>query len=243
MKPIEFQSFENAQAFAASDVDRVPEVVGIYAWYGVLDAGRKDWELENVDGVDAGQHRLLKLLQYHSARHASPPLRITALSRLAASWSGELESDAGNNLSEMLAGVKDGEEAGLAAISTALKSPALREAMVQALHAATPVLSSPLYVGISVNLRERLNRHVNQVRRARAVVARSPDARQRLLEEGRNFATRAVGSGFDVESLLVWVVKLEDMFRDRLDKNEARIVAEATEWLLNRWHRPPLGKR
>lgn len=236
--------FEHTQFFAASDVARVPKVVGIYAWYGLLDAGRKDWEYENIDGQDAGQKRLLTALQRHSTRYASPPLKVTARSRLEVGWDGELDSTAGANLVSILDTVRnDEDQGGLAAIKATLGSPSLRAAMMSALNAATPVLSSPLYIGISNNLHDRLNKHVAQIRRYLHAIRRNPEAQARLLEEGSNFAHRAVGSGFAIESLQVWILNLESLLEEPIAENDMRVVAEATEWFLNRWHRPPHGKR
>ena len=130
-------------------------------------------------------------------------------------------------------------------LQASLESRDARLLMVKALEIAMPVLSAPIYVGVATCLNTRLSQHVNDINKLSSAVNDDPEVRQRLREKGKsNFAQRAVAAGFTPESLQVWTCNLDLLIEDlESQSHDARAVAEAVEWLLNRWHRPYLGRR
>lgn len=226
-----------------TDPRRAPDAPGLYAWYGHLDAGPVDWELDPAAGEDKGRERLLALLNHHSARNNPPPLELRATANLNLGWRGDLDSTAATSVREVMDDMRDDEGSGPSALKRTLGSPVRREALVHALWQATPILSAPLYVGVTESLESRLRDHLDDLRRALDVVRRSPESREILRRRGKTFGARAVGAGYDLESLRVFTLNFDDVLDGQLDAAQARTVAEAAEWLLNRWQRPPLGRR
>lgn len=231
--------------FRSTDLDDAPETPGIYAWYSVLAIGPKDWELDIIGGVDRGIERLGQVLARHSSRFSTPPLEVSAIGRFTASWKGRLFSDGVQQMQRSLSTTS--QEPSTSShppfLSQVLAGPHLRKALVDILGLATPLLSSPLYIGVSDDLRRRLREHAGMLQRCAKVVARDPSARERLLEEDTQFAFRAIGSGLTLENLEVWTLDLSSALAKQYSNQDLRTLAEAAEWLLNRWHRPLHGKR
>ncbi|MEO1268522.1 MAG: hypothetical protein AAFX99_10520 [Myxococcota bacterium] len=226
--------------------------VGLYAWYGVLDAGPKDWELDLDGDTDRGIERFRALLGRHTLRYTPPALAATAKGTFSTFYQGNLEEQSASALRRVLTDghePNDEEESPYTILrakrlSETLESAQMRGWLVQTLGVATPILSAPIYVGVSDRVQERLSTHVRQLRQFSHAVAARPEDRQQLLEaEKSSFASRAVGMGFTVDTLEVWVLDIERLLDGEHDKAKLRTLVEAAEWLLNRWHRPLLGRR
>jgi hypothetical protein len=234
-------------------VDQAPKAVGLYAWYGEFDAGPMDWKVD-VDpesSRDLGIDRLLQATSRHSARYYPPPLEVSVSGRLLRRWEGRLSSTASALMRKKLASPPSPEESetdtgldatGASALGKVLERPTLRGAFVDLVSLTAPVFSSPLYVGVTDDLRRRLGEHARDLEKFAGAVDRNPDVQSRLQQADKNFACRAVGSGFPPDALSVWTLNLETLYRD-LPAEDARVLVEAVEWLLNRWHKPQLGKR
>ncbi len=241
------------QPFTCSTVEQAPAAPGIYAWYSLLGAGPKDWDYEVVDGSDAGIGRLRSLLEKHTARHEAQTLRMEATGAFAQRWVGEVRETSNRALQRVLSGedVDEGSDASYGKIApkmrATLDNPQMRKALVRILQVSTPLISAPLYIGVATELRQRLQQHADEIVKVSHLVAGNAEKRNAVLEKGRSagrFALRAVGAGFTPESLVVWTLNLESMLEDQgLKTDKVRDVAEAAEWLLNRWYRPALGKR
>lgn len=237
--------------FTCLEVDEAPDKPGLYAWYGLLKVGPQDWEVSLVDGEDAGQRACRTLLQRHTARYTRLPLNLEAQGTFGSSWKGKLHDLTAEKLRGILAGdqpkdIGDNNEnkAYQTAIENVLSSSMLRKVMLEVLQVATPILTAPVYIGVASSLRTRLRQHTEQLFRFSEAVARSPDARETLINASKStFASRALSMGFTPDTLTVWTLNLAPMYPDKEDQEALRTVAEACEWLLNRWHRPILGKR
>lgn len=230
--------------FAPNQVATAAEHVGIYAWYPVLDAGEADWRIEFKSDVDLGIERMRSLLQRHSARFNTPPLEVHAVGRLTAQWRGSIPGSSGSSLEEFLSCPAEDEGAShRTAFHAVLNAPGQRKRLVEILRFAVPIFSAPVYVGISDNLRRRLRDHVRDLMNLYETVQKDPDVRIRAQQKDMNFATRAIGAGFTPDTLEVWTLDLESAFEDATDPEGLRDLAEAAEWLLNRWSRPLFGKR
>lgn len=239
------------QLFSLETVSQAPKAAGLYAWYAGLNAGLKDWELEVVDGIDVGTDRLRNLLKRHTDRYCFRELEATALGAFSQTWSGQLQDQTANMLRSVLAEPTDIQEQDnydqqrAPKLQSTLESRDKRRLMVKALEMALPVLSAPIYVGVADCLHTRLSRHVREINQLTNTVINDPASRQRLRKEKKtNFALRAIAAGFSPENLQVWTFNLDLLVEELGSKTQdARTVAEAVEWVLNRWHRPYLGRR
>lgn len=239
------------QIFSLETVSQAPRATGLYAWYAGLNAGLKDWELEVIDGVDVGTERLRSLLKRHTDRYCVQELETTALGAFSQTWVGQLQDQTANTLRNVLAepnGVQEQEsydQKRAPKLQSTLESRNARRLMVRALEIAMPVLSSPIYVGVADCLQTRLAQHVREVNKLASTVNNDPSTRQRLREVKKtNFAVRAIAAGFSPDNLQVWTCNLDLLVEELGSKSQdARTVAEAVEWVLNRWHRPYLGRR
>lgn len=243
---------EHFARFTIESISQVPDKVGLYAWYSRVAAGPADYEVDLQDGRDAGIKRFRMLLQRHTERHTAPPLRTDAHGAFSAHFGGLLEDLTVRTLQIALSGrvvdeADDYERKRTTALNDSIEQPRLRRALVETLRVSTPVLAAPLYIGISINLRSRLAVHVSQFQRLSDLVRRDPGARSQLQAQPKSFAIRAVARGFTAEHLEVWALDLQTLLLEDEGKNaspdQLRQVAEAGEWLLNRWYRPYLGRK
>lgn len=243
---------QRIRSYRCQDVDEAPEDVGLYAWYARLDAGPPDWNLDLQNGLDAGVPRFRSLLKRHSERFVPAPIALTGRSPFSATWSGSLESDVADLFNALEGHAPDGgdpcdpdttyRKRRAERLMETTASPELREALVQTLAAATPFLTSPIYIGVTKHLRTRLGRHRAQLLEEAAALRKDPGRREALLKSS-DFGARAAAAGFSASELVVWTVNLTQTLAGVTDRERQRVVAEAGEWLLNRWHRPLLGRR
>ena len=247
-----FEDFESYyQLFSLETVSQAPKASGLYAWYAGLNAGLKDWELEIVDGIDVGTDRLRSLLKRHTDRYCFRELEATALGTFSQTWTGQLQDQTASSLRSALAAstnvqAQDGYDQKRAPkLQSTLESREKRRLMVKALEMALPILSAPIYVGVADCLHTRLSQHVREIHQLTNTVLNDPASRERFRNEKKtNFALRAIAAGFSPENLQVWTFNLDLLIEDLEGKTQdARTVAEAVEWVLNRWHRPYLGRR
>lgn len=232
---------------------KAPDAVGMYAWYGRLDAGILDWQYELVDGKDVGINRFRTLLQKHTSRLTPPPLVTTAVTTFSTLYKGTLEEQGINFLRSTLDSIaeasnsQDGVEATSAKLLLdAIEQPKMRAWLVKIFSVVNPIISAPIYIGVAKSLNERLGTHVSHLQKFSAAIAKEPLRRKELLQGPKSsFGSRAIGMGFTLESLEVWTLNLEQLLEvsNPSEKDNLRAVAEAAEWLLNRWHRPMLGRK
>lgn len=229
--------------FTCLNLDEAPEGPGLYAWYAQLRAGPRDWQVEIHNGSDRGEEACRELLRKHTSRFALPKLSLEAQGAFSSQWAGELHDRTLEEIAEALAGGTDAP-ATTSKLDETLESEAAREALLLALSRATPILAAPLYIGVATSLRKRLRDHRDDLFMLEEAIRKRPSLRDELLtsENLPNFATRATAAGLGPDSLIVYTIDLNDIAQNQ-NEVSARQIAEAAEWLLNRWHRPPLGKR
>jgi len=229
--------------FSVQDVGKAPEQPGLYAWYGKLDVGPADWAEHLVDGEDLGARLLRDVLRRHTTRFQNRGLHAeVSSSSFRMKWTGELSDVTTPELAELLT---DRLPAGQSPddrrlLPQALEHAKLREALVTTLQITSPILSSPLYIGVSDNLRRRLGDHVRALYR----LMRSDDRSCDLEPDQRDdFASRAHDQGFTDATLEVFTFNLGELLSTDLRGEQLQAVRLAAEFILNRWHRPVLGKK
>lgn len=237
--------------FRCSEIHEVPTGPGLYSWYGLASAGRGDWELRLNGDQDLGAINSRNFLKRHTSRHAAPSLDVEARGGFSTRWQGEVRAVSADDLLRTLDGALEAgtpaedDERPAPKLQATLDAPKLREALFGVLDRASPVFSAPLYIGVATSLRTRIEQHTKQLlalwdRRSSSAEDLEKETRDRVR---KTFAYRAVSRGFSPDSVEVWTLDLAEIGPEGLSLEDRRIVAEACEWLLNRWHRPALGRR
>jgi hypothetical protein len=236
------------------EIRQAPASPGLYAWYGTIVAGPPDWEQDLQGDKDQGEVNSRQLLRSHTSRYHGPKLEVQATGGFSTVWSGSIEDSSNQKLQEVLDSEQRWEDDPddpdfyhpAPKLQQTLADPASRKLLFQALGVCTPVFASPLYIGIAKNLNARLGQHSRMMFKLWDVYSRDPAKFELVLQNQKfkgQFAVRAVQRGFSPETVEVWTFPLETINEDHLSREQLRVIAEALEWLLNRWHRPPLGRR
>jgi hypothetical protein len=239
--------------YPMTEVANAPDRPGLYAWYGRAAPGPQDL---------ATREAVRNYIALHTRRFTTPTLTLQAKSTFRRSWAGSLNETTSIQFDKLLGlspeasealeqGLPPSEDSDLnpdelrGALNEVLADDGLRDVLIESLNNAIPLLTSPLYVGIAKDqtLRERLRSHhrgFERLKRAHPTI----DDRRRLLAELRakgksSFAAHALASGFTADSLEVHCLPLPP----ELDDDQGRNMLPAVEYLINRWHYPPFGRR
>ncbi|MHA7630835.1 hypothetical protein [Corallococcus sp. M7] len=234
-------------------IDRAPDSVGLYAWYGQLSFGPKDWEQQMSAGVDEGEKTCRSLIQRHTTRYTSPQVKLEGRGTFSTTWRGSLEDATTEQLRAIISGevasseprwhTHQDDQKRFDKFQYVLARSDLRGTLLNALKFCTPFISSPIYIGVATNLRDRLKQHTDQLFKLAELVAKKPENRKKLYESDKStFASRALAMGFNEDTVVVWTINLGSLFQE-IERDDLRAIAESAEWLLNRWHKPLLGKR
>lgn len=229
--------------FDSTNAELAPTTPGIYAWYGKIDIGLADIKKDiSDDGHDYGITRLIDALIRHTTLYKEPDLNANISSRFQHTWTGTLSASPESDVADALSG-KDKFQMKFSAYD-ALKKESQRTRLSQLLERATPYISSPIYIGVATNLRTRLKEHIHDLRKVSEHID-DPQYRDRIYDALKNkktrdiFAIRAVCAGFTPDTLEAFAIPLDSPG----SVDEARNLAEIAEFMLNRWHRPLLGRK
>ena len=231
-----------AQHYTFLELTKAPDSPGLYAWYGSLALYPADYRDDIAGEVNLGVVRLRESLARHTARFDPRARRLSGRAEFGARWRGELQ-DAGRTAirrkilgSSAPGGDMDG------ALDSATSSEFLRRELVSILQSAQPALAAPLYIGVTNSIRRRLREHVNLYNDLKDAVSRDPERLADLKRASENqrteFAHRVVAAEFEPENLSVYVWP----YSSSLTPAEVDSLLKSAEWLLNRWHRPILGR-
>lgn len=224
------------------EVSRAPDSPGLYAWYGSLALFPADYKDDIVGGVNFGISRLRESLARHTARFDPRPRRLSGRSEFGARWRGQLQ-DSGRAAIRSKIIRPDASSAGIdSSIRTATSDETLRKELVSLLQGAQPTLAAPLYIGVTNSLRRRLREHVDLYNELKDAILRDPDRladlKRSIENERTDFAHRLVAAEFEPENLSVFAWP----YTTSLSSAKTDSILRSAEWLLNRWHRPLLGR-
>jgi hypothetical protein len=233
-----------------NELDQAPDSPGLYAWYGVLRSGRGTWGVDIERGADQGEARSRRALHLHTEHFASAPLAVSVESAFSARWSGGLQDDTFASLRATLENdeeqtQEESDRAAAPKLQNTLHTATMREALFNALEQSAPIFAAPLYIGVAESLHQRLTRHSHNllVHTRRAAKTSNYFSNVTDAKIRGTFGFRAARQGFSPDNLEVWVLDMAAVTEKGKDVHQLREVAEACEWLLNRWHRPQLGRR
>lgn len=168
--------------------------------------------------ASSDRDRFRALLDLYDAPLATPPsLRLTARmsNNFGSSWKSTGLQAANKPMPKSVEGVVEQAD--------------LRQALWEGLstaRAVVPFISAPLYVGETTGLRGRLLEHLKQLEQ----FGKDPES----IDE-TDFAGRAARLDLVPDLLQVWYVSFE--------YSMSHSVIVAIQDLLNRWHRPVLGRK
>jgi hypothetical protein len=105
------------------------------------------------------------------------------------------------------------------------------------------VFSSPVYIGVAENLRDRLKTHRRDFANATEYLQGNPDDSLKMKSRGKSFGYRAAARGIAMENLVAWVMDLGELVDPDTSVDTLREIAESAEWILHRLYSPILGRR
>ena len=226
--------------FKTTELERIPAVPGLYAWYAVPVIGQPDWQTDFDDeGRDQGGQNFSSLLAKHTRRLRTPEMSIDAKGHLWSSWTGSLTETGTQRLAELLDRLAPLEEPQTAKdLHWTMQNSSARQLLATVLLDASPQLSAPVYIGVATNLRRRLSQHIDTLAKARDTI----NSGARLGDPLRGtFGGRAAEAGLGVDDLRIAVLPV--LAFAELSTPDLRRIAAAAEFVLNRWHHPLFGER
>jgi hypothetical protein len=194
------------------ELDGAPQSAGIYAWYVDFPMGAMDWQPHVTAGADLGVMAAFTTLRDFATYHRQRPIRLRGAGDYDASWSGALRaSQLDQQITRLLAGEElDLSESGnstAASLAQVLHHPTERELLGDALREITPIFSSPVYIGVASNLRERLATHRGDYEKAHKYLEQNPDHRESL-EQSPKFGVRLAAANVPLDYLVVYTLEV-----------------------------------
>lgn len=211
--------------------------------YGQLSIGLHDWNAADSDD-DEGGRRLLRLLVKHSQRFVGGQMDVEARYSFDTRWTGRLGDTAGKEFAEFLSPMSSNTPRPdpFSVLKSVVSDKSTRRVLVSVLQSTVPTIAAPIYIGKARSLRSRLAQHHDQILRLHERVSTDPEFRNRLPLKPR-FADRAVSLGFTPSLLHVFTWDLSPFVSDSLPIAKLARLANGLESLLNRWHKPLLGRK
>lgn len=204
-----------------SEIDLAPETPGVYAWYSRLVISKAD-----IDGIvkRVNEAKLLGEVQARDevedaldrfifSPYRETPYQVALRGQLKPKFSGEVAHEP--TRSESLVGRLAANPERFRAISDILKS-------------AAPWFTAPLYIGMAINLRNRLKQHRSKIVELRDL--QGYGSIEEVPEAG--FANQVVARNFDPTNLFVHIAEVN------VDTGEHNDL----ENILNRINYPIFGR-
>lgn len=234
----------NTLRLAFGDVSRAPQVPGLYAWYARPTLFKADIKYALQDGEDVGQTRTRSVLARHTARFDPLPKRLYSRSAFGGKWRGEMSDQGRSRIRRTLLQNPPLQKNSIEQkIFSATTTEEKRKYLSEVLEAAHPVIASPIYIGVTNNLKRRLKEHTEGFLEVKDYCRRIDGYLARLKEQidwkGADFAQRAAAAEFSSDNLFAMILPLESGF----DEDDHQDLLHSAEWLLNRWYTPTFGRK
>lgn len=217
------------QLFAFKEISDVEVRPGLYAWY---------LKMHLTENNISSAENILEALRRLSSESRYPDLEIQLVGHLSLDLRGSLE--------HVWYGHDDNTYSGL--LKEVVEQPEERRVLYNIFNSAVPLLTAPLYIGISRNVQGRLLTHKKLMRSYQEKTAEAESALKAVvpvddpeaLRQDMNFARRVIERGIDPSHLVVGVIYVDQR---RVPQQRVRRAIEAAETLLNRIFHPILGRR
>ncbi|MHB8712503.1 MAG: hypothetical protein ACYC9T_09365 [Trichloromonadaceae bacterium] len=207
--------------FEFDNLDLAPEGAGIYAWYM-----RPELRLADLSDKDLTINNLFRLAKQLSL----PGFEVEARGHLSLSLKGRLDH---------VCLAPENSPGFTSSVESILDNDKKRELFAKILNTATPNFMSPLYIGVTINIRQRLRQHRQDIENFR-IMQRSGFGDSAIDNAKQKFALEIVKRGIPSRRLQVYV---SSGFDSNSDPEAERETAEAVETILNRLFYPILGRR
>jgi hypothetical protein len=232
-------SQQSPEQLSPLDIDRAPESAGIYAWYAQLGLADEDWKPNEQGGLDLAVGYLSNAVTSYARIHEPSPVNLTGKGTYELPWLGTLRRSS-------IADTHEGREETAASMHLAelAENPDVRKLLISLLRAATPMFASPLYIGVTTNLRSRLTEHTKTYEDARAALREDPSLASRMQFDGDSFGKRLAATGLQLDYLQCWILPASLHSDENYGSTpSAGDVAKEAEWILQRIFLPVLGRR
>ncbi len=202
-----------------SDAEPIP---GIYAWYLRIRPGNKDTETPE-DFLKSIKRRTEELQYPTMSMQARGHFRLNMQGDLKHLWYGHEKNKFPDQLIETLSNSEE------------------REMLSKILEFAVPLLTGPLYIGVSKNLQSRLQQHVKLIQEYHESISQltAIDSSESF-ENDKNFAGRIVERKINPNRLVVCISYPP---YPQFPSERIRKTIETAETLLNKIFYPILGRR
>ena len=199
---------------------------GLYAWYLRIRIGRGN--IETYQNFSKALKRVTEQIRHPTlTMQLKGHLNLNMKGDLKHIWYGHHEQQFTKKFEEML------------------NSPEERELIREILDLAAPLLTAPLYIGVSKNLQQRLQTHMRLIEKnikrhqEDTTLDNHVDSTDSL-QNDKDFAERIVERNIDPNHLIVGVTYVS---HPNLLVEKIRKSVETTETLLNRMFYPILGRK
>jgi hypothetical protein len=220
------------------ELSKAPDAPGLYAWYAQLGLTDQDWEPDPQDGVDRAAGYLTSAVREYARIHEPRTLHLNGTGTYQLPWTGMLKRSS-------IADSREGGEDTAAAsrLGELAADPAVRRLLISLLRRSTPVFASPLYIGVTDNLRMRLSKHMKDYEAAKNAFGQNPSLKLGRQFEGKTFGERLAASGLQLNYLQCWILPAKLHTQDENSSASVRDVTDAAEWILQRIFLPVLGRQ
>jgi len=208
--------------FSFGEVPDVDPKPGLYAWYLRMKPGKSN--IKSPENFSTALKRITEQICYPTlTMQLQGHLSLNLKGDLRHIWYGHDENPFSNQFQEIL------------------NHPEEREILSDILELTVPLLTGPLYIGVSKNLQARLQQHTQLIQEYQKDATQFfPIDSEESLENDKNFAQRIVERKIDPNHLVVGVVYVS---HPHLSSERIRKTIETAETLLNRMFYPILGRR
>jgi hypothetical protein len=202
-----------------TEIELAPPRTGIYAWYSRMRISKADINdiVKKVQSAEDAQtaRNLIEgaLDRFVFNPYRESPYKVLLRGQLKPKFIGDVEHEPSRSDS---------------LVTRLAQNPERLHAIAQLLGDAAPAFTSPLYIGMAVNLRTRLKTHKNKITEFRE--QRNNTETDGTPEAG--FARQVVDRGFDPTNLFVHIAEVE------VDTGEHNDI----ENILNRINYPIFGR-
>lgn len=230
--------FATSQLLPLDNSDQAPDCRGIYVWYSRPSLGLADWDEHHTE---TAQTNILRAINKFTKKHQNQPLNIHATANFSIKWDGDVytKNDDENLVDDALSSHDETNNH----FVTATKHNDSRSKLIQLMESSFPTFHSPLYIGRATEqtLHERIEQHRNSFYRHWQQSTKDPTYKDRLINNTKNFASRAVVRGFSPSDLYFQTIHPSPSAT--MTSSEESDLIKSIEWLLNRWAFPLLGRQ
>lgn len=230
--------FRNYKSYNFDSIDEINEEAGLYAWYGICNFGRGDWDSKDVliSSIDS-EMKKFRTSKFDALIKSSFGLKWeTSLPEIVTDrWIKNAENSISRD--EKAVGVEDLEDV--------LSTERNRAILGRVLNSAYPFFNVPIYVGMAGNLSKIIKKQKEQLDELFEKKF-DPKERMTLFDKGNDFAERVLGAGFYANQLFVCTIELGSLLEEdeinTISELELAKIAKLAEYFFNRRVKPSLGR-